>query len=93
MLVLAPSLASISLAVALTLLLVRVGRHIDQEGQATAQTFRAALFELTEAWLRIPRKPISQSGVFDHPRSEAAKRPTRELGSAPDGHLLSSVSG
>jgi hypothetical protein len=27
--------------------------------------------------LRIPRKPISQSGVFDHPASETAVRSTR----------------
>ena len=43
--------------------------------------------------VRIPVKPISQSGVFDHPHSEAAERPTRGLGSAPDGHLLSSLCG
>ena len=43
--------------------------------------------------VRIPRKPISQSGVFDHPRSEAAKRSTESLVSAPDGHPLSSLSG
>lgn len=46
---LAIAAASISLAVALALLLVRVNRHIDQDRQVTAQTFRAALFELTEA--------------------------------------------
>ncbi len=39
--------------------------------------------------LRIPVKAISQSGVFDHPRSEAVKRPTRGLGSPPADHLLS----
>lgn len=39
--------------------------------------------------MRIPAKAISQSGVFDHPRSEAAERPTRGLGSSPDAHLLS----
>ena len=33
--------------------------------------------------VRIPRKPISQSGVFDHPRSEAAGRPTRRLAFSP----------
>ncbi len=43
--------------------------------------------------LRIPVKAISQSGVFDHPRSEAAKRPTRGLGSLPDDHLLSMCCG
>ncbi len=51
--------ASISLTVALALLLVRVSRHVDQERQANAQTFRAALFELTEAcrfW--VSRDPV-----------------------------------
>ncbi len=43
--------------------------------------------------VRIPVKAISQSGVFDHPRSEAAKRPTRGLGSLPDDHLLSMCCG
>jgi len=39
--------------------------------------------------MRIPAKAISQSGVFDHPRSEAAERPTLGRGSPPDDHLLS----
>ena len=39
--------------------------------------------------VRIPAKAISQSGVFDHPRSEAAERPTLGRGSPPDDHLLS----
>ncbi len=57
--VLAIAAASMSLTVALALLLVRVSRHVDQERQATAQTFRAALFELTEAcrfW--VSRDPV-----------------------------------
>ncbi len=29
--------------------------------------------------VRIPLNPITHSGVFDHPRSEAAERPTRGL--------------
>lgn len=41
--------ASLSFTVALAVVLVRVSRHVDQEPQATAQAFRAALFELTEA--------------------------------------------
>ena len=41
--------------------------------------------------LRIPVKAISQSGVFDHPRSEAAKRPTRRVASPLDAHLLPGV--
>ena len=32
-----------------------------------------------EVLLRIPLNPIAHSGVFDHPRSEAAERPTRGL--------------
>jgi hypothetical protein len=40
-------------------------------------------------YLRISAKAISPSGVFDHPRSEAAERPTRGSGSLPDHHLLS----
>ncbi len=47
--VLAFAVASISIGVAFTVLVVRVSRHIDQDRLATAQTFRAALFELTEA--------------------------------------------
>jgi len=46
---LAIAAASISLAVALALWLARVSRQVDQERQATAQAFWAALFELTEA--------------------------------------------
>ena len=46
-------------------------------------------FILDEVSLRIPAKAISQSGVFDHPRSEAAERPTLGRGSPPDDHLLS----
>ncbi len=46
---LAVAAASISLTVALGLLLVRVSRHVEEERQAIAQTFRATLFELTEA--------------------------------------------
>ena len=30
--------------------------------------------------VRIPPNPITHSGVFDHPRSEAAERPKRGLG-------------
>ena len=45
------------------------------------------------ARVRIPLNPISQSGVFDHPPSEAAERPTRGRSSAPDGYLLSVVCG
>jgi len=44
-------------------------------------------------WVRIPAKAISQSGVFDHPRSEAAERPTLGRGSPPDDHLLSGCCG
>jgi hypothetical protein len=39
--------------------------------------------EIENLEVRIPAKAISQSGVFDHPRSEAAKRPTRGLTSHP----------
>jgi len=45
--------------------------------------------EYANAYLRIPAKAISQSGVFDHPRPEAAERPTLGRGSPPDDHLLS----
>lgn len=41
--------ASISIAVALAVVVVRVTTHDDQERQTTAQSFRAALFEVTEA--------------------------------------------
>lgn len=37
---------------------------------------QAILDALEAAHLRIPLNPISHSGVFDHPRSEAAERPT-----------------
>ena len=43
--------------------------------------------------VRIPLNPITHSGVFDHPRSEAAERPTRGLVHPHDGHLLSVVCG
>ncbi|MCC6174766.1 MAG: hypothetical protein IT305_05630 [Chloroflexi bacterium] len=46
------------------------------------------LERLLAAEVRIPPKAIIQFGVFDHPWSEAAKRPT--LGQLPpDDHLLS----
>lgn len=42
----------------------------------TAVRERLANRARDEGWVRIPANPITHSGVFDHPRSEAAERPT-----------------
>lgn len=80
------AVASISLTVALALLLVRVSRHVDQERQAVAQTFRAALFELTEAcrfW--ISRDPARGAPSAVRLRGWAARfERSRQLVSAVD---------
>ncbi len=67
--------------------------HAAVEAGFRVRYFAAA--NLAEALdrVRIPANPIAHSGVFDHPRSEAAERPTRGLRSPPDGHLLSVVCG
>lgn len=83
---LAIAAASISLNVALALLLVRVSRHVDQDRQVTAQTFRAALFELTEAcrfW--ISRDPARGAPSAVRLRGWAARfERSRQLVSAVD---------
>jgi len=43
------------------------------------EAYRRALERRRLHRLRIPLNPITHSGVFDHPRSEAAERPTRGL--------------
>jgi len=53
------------------------------------QEVLTVVVSLGRSSVRIPAKAISPSGVCDHPRSEAAERPTRGSGSPPDHHLLS----
>jgi len=67
--------------------------RIAEQVEALARAAMKGKPEDAVSKVRIPLNPISHSGVFDHPRSEAATRPTGGLTSPLDAHLLSVLVG
>jgi len=71
---------------------LREGRANTARGAAHFLRETIGRVRYAGATVRIPRKPISQSGVFDHPRRRPRSGRREGSLSAPDTHLLSSVS-